>query len=262
MVKTLFSFTVTAVALMGTLSCVSVPQDKTDKVMSAKAYYQLGLEQMNRDNYQGALLEFRKAEATNPDDPAVYNAMGLVYAYLGRTDEAEKAYRKALSLKSDYPDVHLHLGVLFASQKRCEEAIPHFDKALENPFFATPAKALHNIGLCYQLMGKTVEAEGKLKEALQLDPNLFRAYYDLGSLYYEENLLDQAIETLDRGMERYSRLDGARPQDLSRFHFLLGLCYFKYADGDNARRHFRQVTELAPGMSIDRDARKYLELLQ
>jgi len=217
---------------------------------------------MGSGNYQGALLEFRKSEATNPDDARVYNALGLVNASLGRTDEAEKAYLKALRLKSDYSDVHLNLGVLYANQNRCDEAIPLFDKALENPFFETPAKALHNIGLCYQVLGKDVEAEGKFREALQLDPDLFRAYYDLGFLYYRENLLDQAIEILDRGITRYARLEGARPDDLSRFHFLLGLCYFKYADPDNARRHFRQVTELVPGMSIDRDARKYLELMQ
>lgn len=262
MVRTLLSFILTGAALGGVLSCVSVPQEKTNKARQAEAYYQLGLEQMRSENYQAALLEFRKAEATSPDNPRVYNAMGLIYADLGRTDEAEKAYRKALALKSDYSDVHLHLGVLYASQNRCEEAIPHFDKAVENPFFKTPAKALHNIALCYQVMGKAVEAEGKFKEALQLDPDLFRAYYDLGFLYYRENLIDQAIGILDRGMKRFARLEAAHPHDLSNFHFLLGLCYFKYADSDNARRHFQQVTELAPGMSIDRDARKYLELLQ
>ncbi|MDX1763258.1 MAG: tetratricopeptide repeat protein [bacterium] len=262
MTKSLLVLILVAVAVSGPLSCASVPQKKPDNIRSAEAYYQLGLEQMSSGNQQGALLEFRKAEATNPDDPRVYNAMGLVYAGLGRTDKAEEAYQKALRLKKDYSDVHLHLGVLYGSQNRCKEAIPHFEKALENPFFETPGKALHNIGLCYQLMGQVVEAEGKFKEALQLDPNLFRAYYDLGSLYYGENLLDQAIELLDRGIERYSRLEGARPHDLSRFHFLLGLCYFKYADRENAQRHFRQVTELAPGMSIDRDAQKYLELLQ
>jgi tetratricopeptide (TPR) repeat protein len=113
-------------------------------------------------------------------------------------------------------------------------------------------------------LGRTEEAEAKLKEAIQLDPNLLSACFDLGKLYYKENLLPQAIDVLDRAVERYPQVDGDKRfnESLGRFHFLLALAYFKNADGRNAQYHFREVTKLVVGTRLDEDARKYLDLLE
>ncbi len=246
------------------VACLEPRVRKEDLEQAAAAYYQLGVEYLNKGEYERALLELRKAQATDPKKVEVYNAEGLVYYYTSRNTEAEEAFRKALLMKENYSEAYINLGTLYAREGKCAQAVSQFEKALQNPFYKTPAKAKENLGLCYQILGQFRKAEASFKEAIRLDPFLFRAYFDLGKLYYKNNRIDQAIWILSKAIQRHPKVEGDPVNNLSLayLHYWLGLSYFKNADRDNARIHFREVVRLSSETKLSEDAGKYLELLQ
>jgi type IV pilus assembly protein PilF len=245
-------------------SCAGISQKKEKQNKSADAYYQLGIQHLTEGDYQNALLELRRAESLKPEDPVIHDAKGIVYYYMERFDEAEKEYKKAVSLQKDYSKSYVNLGTLYARQKKYPEAIEQYRKALENPFYETPAKALHNIGLCYEKTGNIKEAESSLLEAVQQDPNLMRAYLDLGRVYYQDNETEKAIRILSKAIQQHPRVENDPVNDLSLayFHYWLALSYFKNSDSENALIHFQEVTRLAPNSKLTEDALSYLDLLQ
>jgi type IV pilus biogenesis/stability protein PilW len=245
-------------------ACAGLEKKKDVALKSADAHYNLGVQTLNEGNYQAALIELRKAERFRPRDPRIHSALGLAYFYAQRYDDAEGAYRKALSLQRDYSEAHMNLGALYARQGKCDQAIAEFRDALENPFYATPAKAYHNIGLCQRLLGEIEEAERSLKDAVNLDPTLLRAKIDLGILYYQENRLDEAVRVFQELMEEVPLTQGDPDSMLSRayLHYWVGLSYFKNADKWNARTHFEEAERLSAGTTLAEDVGKYLDLLR
>jgi type IV pilus assembly protein PilF len=252
--------------LLGVLvaACAGVDPKEESERKSSEAYYQLGSRALNEGNYQKAMLEFRKAESFQPKDPQIQNAMGLVYFYMQKYDESEKKYKKAVALKKDYSESYVNLGSLYARQERYQEAIDQFRKALNNPFYPTPALAHHNIGLCYQGLGDFDKAQAAMHEAIQTDPNLFRASFDLGKLYYQNNQVDQSIQVLSDAVQRHPKIEGdpINALSLAHLHYWLGLSYFKNGDSENSVVHFQEVTRLTSNSQLSEEAWKYLDLLQ
>ena len=264
MARRLLSLLLVLGTFLGGGACASLQRDKVARHKSAEAHYHIGVRYLQDGEYAQAMLELRKAEVFEPKDPRIQNAMGLVYFATDRPSEAEAAYRKALSLKKDYSEARVNLGTLYARQGRCEEAIPEYRKALEDPFYPTPALALHNIGLCYRSLGREREAEKALREAVDQDPNLFRAYLDLGRLYYAQNRMDEAVKVFRRALDRHPPAAGdpASARSLAYLHYWLGLSYFKNGEAGPAAAQFRDVTRLLPGSPLAEEARKYLDLLE
>jgi type IV pilus biogenesis/stability protein PilW len=245
-------------------ACVVYQPNKQSKEQSAGTYYELGVSYLGERNYQAALVELRKAEALNPKDERIYNVLGLVHFYTKRYQKAEEAYRKALAIKRNYSEARMNLGALFAKEDRCSDAIEQFQIVLEDPFYETPALALHNIGLCQQMMGQMEKAESSFVDALSLDPLLLSASFDLWKLYYRSNRMGEAIRVLTEILEKYSKRQRReeKDKDLANIHYGLGLSYFKNADGQNALKHFRAARELSPDNTLVEDARKYIDLLE
>ncbi len=254
--------------LMGFLlilsACAGTQKKRDSQLKSADAHYNLGAQMLNEGNYQAALIELRRAEQFTPRDPKIHNALGLAYFYAKRFEDAEGAYREALSLQRDYSEAYMNLGALYAQRGKCEQAIVEFRKALENPFYATPAKAYHNIGLCQRLLGEIEQAEQSLKDAVHMDRTLLRAKVDLGILYYQENRLDEAVREFSELLAQVPPTEGDRDNMLNRayLHYWLGLSYFKNADKWNARAHFEEAEKLSQGTKLVEDVRKYLDLLR
>ncbi|NOY54076.1 MAG: tetratricopeptide repeat protein [Deltaproteobacteria bacterium] len=253
-------------------ACMAYHTKKTKKKQIAATYYDLGIGYLGEENYQAALVQLRKAQALNPKDARIDNALGLVHFYTKRYREAEKSYRKALSIRPGYSEARMNLGTLFAGENRCPDAVKEFRKVLKDPYYGTPALALQNIGLCQQLMGQPEQAETSLKRALSLDPLLLSASFDLWKFYYRSNRMGEAIRVLTEALDRYTKMQ--RPEetnsdkqrkkdkDLANIHYGLGLSYFKNADGKNALEHFRAALNLSPDSTLKEDARKYIDLLE
>jgi len=253
-------------------ACLAYHTKKAKRKKTAGTYYHLGIGYLREANYQAAYVQLRKAQALNPKDARVDNALGLVHFYTKRYPKAEAAYRKALSVQPDYSEARMNLGTLFAKENRCSDAVEQFRKVLDDPYYGTPALALQNIGLCQQLMGQLKEAEASFENALALDPVLLSASLDLWKLYYRSNRMGEAVRVLTEALDQYTKgerlnnrgreMPRKKDKDLANIHYGLGLSYFKNADGKNALEHFRAARDLSPDHTLQEDARKYIDLLE
>jgi tetratricopeptide (TPR) repeat protein len=99
-----------------------------------------------------------------------------------RKQDQEKAldyYQKALQLTPDDAALHNNLGSLYADMGKVTEAQAEFQKAAE----LKPTEAstyYYNLGVIFVNKGKMDEAAGELKKSTDLDPNNANAWYWYG----------------------------------------------------------------------------------
>ena len=69
--------------------------------------------------------------------------------------------------------------------------------------YTTPAKPLHNAGICLMQMGDESGAEGYLLRAFKVDPSNAVAMYNLAELYLKRGTYDRAKFYSDRLLATY-----------------------------------------------------------
>lgn len=107
----------------------------------------------SRGRYQEARVEFQRAAAADPANPAAWANLGAANALTGRIEEAQGAYEKALSLAPDHWLAHYNLAVLLAREGHRDGAVRHLER-----FFS--------------LAGAREETRRKALEDLRRDPSL------------------------------------------------------------------------------------------
>jgi Flp pilus assembly protein TadD len=79
----------------------------------AASYINIGLIEIQRDDLHTAETALLRAATLAPQQPEVYNGLGIIYRRTGRFKEAESAYLKALQFAPDYANAHLNIGILY-----------------------------------------------------------------------------------------------------------------------------------------------------
>ena len=94
--------------------------------------------------------------------------------------QAEEAYRKALADEPERVEVLVNLGALLCDQGRCLEAVAMFDHAVAG---GTRSALLHyNHAIVLEDVGELRRAEDAYRAALEIDPAMTDAHYNLGLL--------------------------------------------------------------------------------
>jgi type IV pilus assembly protein PilF len=148
-----------------------------------------------------ALEEFSTAVKIDPDYAPAHNGLGLVYSSLREDDKAEANFRKALLLDPASSESHNNYGVFLCSRNRVDESIREFHDALKNPLYTTPESAWLNAGICALKKGDDKNAEIFLKNALQAQPGLRNANFQLAVIYFSRNDAAQADKYFQQSMQ-------------------------------------------------------------
>lgn len=143
-------------------------------------------------NYAQALEELRAALAVDPNLAAAHGLQGLVFMDLGDRARAEEAFRRALAIAPEDSEILNNYGWFLCQTDRPREGVVQFQAALRNPLYATPARPLHNAGVCSLRLGDAEAAEGFFQRSFQLDPRNPVAMYHLGEIYLRRNDLERA----------------------------------------------------------------------
>lgn len=151
----------------------------------AAGYYQQG-------NYNVALDELRQALAADPNYPAAYGMLGLIYMDLNDRPRADESFQRALRLAPGDSDLNNNYGWYLCQTGRPKDAIEHFLRALRNPLYATPSRPLHNAGICSLRMGDVAAAEDYFQRAFQVDPGNPVAMFNLAEIYLKRGDLQRA----------------------------------------------------------------------
>jgi type IV pilus assembly protein PilF len=151
----------------------------------ATGFYQQG-------NYPQALEELRSSLSIDPNSAQAYGLLGLVYMDLGDRPRAEENFQRALRLAPDDSELLNNYGWFLCQTDRPRESIAQFQAALRNPLYPTPARPLHNAGICSMRSGDVAGAEAYFQRSFQIDPRNPVAMYHLGEIYLKRGDIERA----------------------------------------------------------------------
>ena len=124
-----------------------------------------------RKMYEDAILEYRRAIASDRYNASTLNRLGLVYHQSQKVREAEQYYREALKQNPLYLEALNNIGTIEYSRKAYDRAMAQYNKALKiRPESPT---ILMNTGSCLFAMERYEEGYAAYQRALQIDPRAF-----------------------------------------------------------------------------------------
>jgi Flp pilus assembly protein TadD len=226
-------------------------------------YYNLGLDAIQRNDYNEAIKLWNESLKYNPDDPETRYNLGAALVALNRYPEAEPHLRRAVELNSNDPDAQGLLGKSLQEQGKLAEAKNAYGFALGiKPMHIPSLVGLAAIALkedqnksaeeyatrAVELDPRSIEANLLLAEAYLRNGNANSAYVQLlsarkldpmnsallllfGKAAYERHMYADAHEALEA-----SRTLGASTDEL---YCYLGLTDLAMGDASEAEKHFR-----------------------
>ncbi len=159
--------------------------DKTRAQASARIHTELAASYYERTQYSIALQEIGLALKADEDFPPAYTVRALVRMALREDDKADADFRRSLQLDSTNSETHNNYGWYLCQRGHAKESLAQFQEALDNPLYATPAKAYTNLGVCSKKAGLIKEAENNFQRALVLHPGAPEALYGLADVSYD-----------------------------------------------------------------------------
>lgn len=220
----------------------------------AMYHFQMGLSNLGENNVTAALVEFTAAEEIDPDNHELQNYLGIVYFRKKKLDISEKKYLRAIALKPDYSDARNNLAVTYLEMKRWDDAIYQLKLVTEDIFYQNQSAAGINLGLAFFNKGdfaKSMEILRPLAAAYPLDPMI---RFNIGRIYYATDKIDLAILEYNKAIELYP--------DYMQAHYSLGQANLKRGNRNEARKHFKEVTRIAPDSEMAHLSREYIDLLK
>lgn len=173
-------------------------------------YIKWAIENTNNENFDESYRHLETAIEYNPINPEIYHNKALNYIkqknYANAVELIHHALDcdKAKTYHANYyltlSEAHHHLGNFFEEKKALSDLLKLDNK---NPM------GLYRSGLMYIAQHDTKNAEEYFKKALQYDPQLIKAKYNL-ALIYESNNRDKAKELYIEVLEQNPDFEEAK----------------------------------------------------
>jgi tetratricopeptide (TPR) repeat protein len=153
--------------------------------------------------------------------------------YALAAQELEQAIAKGVT-ENKLEDIYAALGNCYLELDRYEAAIEAQEKALDlDPNYY---KAWVNMGIAYRLMGDLEQAEASYNQALAIEPDYAELHASLGVLHIVKEEPEQAIMVLEKAI--------ALDPDLAVAHANIALAYALANRFDEAEAALRQAAAL------------------
>lgn len=135
---------------------------------AAELHGRLGEVLERKEDFEGALAEYRAALELEPDLAPVRNNLGFLLERQGKLNEAAEAYRRALESDPSYPLPYFNLGDLLLQGGRAEQAAAAYNAGLSLAPFNLQAR--YNFGTALAAAGRQAEAAETFRRLLQVAP--------------------------------------------------------------------------------------------
>jgi Flp pilus assembly protein TadD len=186
------------------LSCA--PATKEGQVKDWLYYYDLGMSALSAKNYSEAIANFFIATQKAPNEPKVWNALGIAYMEVFEYEKAESAFRRALEVDKKFTEARLNLGVMYFRKKDYENALKEIRTALADEAFPHKHIAFYYLARIYKALDNQNLYLENLRKATAYNPMFFEAQLELANAYEEmgdyrsaldvyRNLLNNGITT-------------------------------------------------------------------
>lgn len=216
------------------------------------AHFNLGLILEAQNKTEQAIVEFRKEEEIDPDDPHAYQMAAPLLLFKGRKDEALQEWRKLLAIDPKNHDAALAASHLLSNDHKYDEAAALLESAV-NASPDSPSLELA-LGSAYlkgghadkgvPLLRKAIEREGT---SVKTDPDVLNnVAYELAESKSDVKLAHDyaekaVIELENRSLNTLGSDDMATQvtYQLSFVWDTLGWVYFQMGDAARAESYVR-----------------------
>lgn len=220
---------------------VSVAADAQTAAVDPKliAIAQAALKAQQEGQLEQAEAGYRTFLQSEPRNVEVLGNLGVVYAGLGRYEDAIATYRKALNISSLSTPIRMNLALAYYKASRCGEALGEFADVLRSQ------PGLYNALLlsadCHMQLGHYDKAIALLTPLAPDHADDAALSYVLGmSLLQNKQANDGAIY-LDRILKRGESAES---------HLLMGMALKAGADYTSARDEFGKAVALNPQLPL------------
>jgi len=181
-----------------------------------------------------AVSKLERVIEQDPDIPEAYNILGNVYQASGEREPSVAAYRRALALEPDYKPALFSLALSFQEAGHLDEASAGFERLIELDPHSNQASLLlaeieierkrferaqsildrveptnnperalvhHLKARRHVALGELAPAQSELEKAIELDPKLKDAHYDLGLVLEDKGDAEGARRAYEKEIE-------------------------------------------------------------
>ena len=179
---------------------VKVPDQssKVDPLRGAQIHTERAAEYFRLGNIAVALEATKQALAAVPNYAPAHNMQGIVYMQLRDDAQAAQSFEQALKLAPNDSETLNNYGWFVCQRQNPANAMQYFQAALKNPLYATPESAHFNSGVCLKKSGDVVAAEAQFRRALQRQPLMAAALYELAEIEFGRGRMREAEAMLGR----------------------------------------------------------------
>ncbi len=174
--------------------------------------------------------------AKRPFDPLAQANVGEALLDLGKIKEGMAYCERSIELDPYKADAHYNLGLGYETLEQWEDALRQYEiAAVINP---KQVYGEFRAGRILDRLGKPVDAEVLLRNALGNMPTLAPAHASLGVALAAQGRTDEAIGEYDRALA----LDPLQPE----VEYNLGVIYGKRGQLGEAERHYANAVAIKP----------------
>lgn len=187
-----------------------------------EAAFQKGLERFNAGDFEAAAEAFDEVTRLSPETPEGHSNLALAYIQLGKMPDAIQELEKAAELSGDFR-TWAQLAMAYVQVDRLQAAARSFETALE-------------------------------KEHDTADPIAYECWMALGSLYFGENRVKDALAAYENALSSNSSSVEAL--------VALGKCQFNLGDLSKSQEYFQRTIDTAPSSPQAEEAKAFIEEIE
>lgn len=182
------------------LSCLALPACATTQNDMVRRYNEDGVVLFSRGDYRHALESFELAYTFTPQDPSLIYNLAQCHERMGDWQKAEQHYTQCLQIAPTHGDAKFAYASLLYRTTRSAQA----DRMIEDWLSKEPASADALTLDAYRLRQQRAlpQAQGRLQQALAIDPHHRRALIEMGILYEALGMPERALVLYERAVER------------------------------------------------------------
>ena len=189
-----------------------------------EAHFNLGLAMASAGQIDRAADHFEEALRIKPDDINIQRQREKTRVMLMAVNDEIKTVNALITSNPSVPELHLKLGDLLKKKGDMQGAVVSYRTALVQDEAFVPA--IKKLGVLYATEGEFERAILAFKEIARLEPEKDEACYWLAGLFAVQKQTDEAIEWLEKAVDRGYR-DWDRVKNDPRFRNIRGTSYYK-----------------------------------
>ena len=194
-----------------------------------------GIGQFQNGAYAVAMEHFHEASRIYPDNHAAWYYLGVARRQSRDAEGAAEAFAEAVKLKKDDPMYQMLHGIALYEGDKLTLAESYLDKAIE--LEPNLYRAYWYLGSIYASSDRPEEAAHMWTQAITLNSEWGGPVVSLGKLYLRWDMLPEALAVLDQGTRH------VRGDELPDVYYYLGLVYDAQKNWDKAIDVYTQSIE-------------------